>query len=66
LPRETVVRALGRPPDVVIGYDGNKPERAALQGTILAGTDPKSEIAKGVHRLAELIGASSASQKARS
>jgi Flp pilus assembly CpaE family ATPase len=66
LPRETVIRALGRPPDVVIGYDGNKPERAALQGTILAGTDPKSEIAKGVHRVAELIGASSASQKARS
>ena len=57
VPPETVNRALGRAPDVVIGYDGVKPDRAALEGTILAATDPKSEIAKGTHRLAELLGA---------
>jgi Flp pilus assembly CpaE family ATPase len=61
LPRETVNRALGRPPDVVIGYDGSKPDRAALQGSILAGNDAKSEIAKGALRLAELIGATAPS-----
>jgi pilus assembly protein CpaE len=58
VPRETVDRALGRPPDAVIGYDGDKPERAALEGTILAVTDPKSEIAKGTRRVADLIEAS--------
>jgi pilus assembly protein CpaE len=58
VPRESVDRALGRSPDVVIGHDGNKPERAALQGDIIAVSDPKSEISKGTRRLAELIGGS--------
>jgi Flp pilus assembly CpaE family ATPase len=57
VPQTTVERALGRVPDVVIGHDGNKPERAALDGTVLAATDPKSEIAKGTRRLADLVGA---------
>jgi Flp pilus assembly CpaE family ATPase len=62
VPQTTVERALGRVPDVVIGHDGNKPERAALDGTVLAVTDPKSEIAKGTRRLADLVGAPIPSQ----
>jgi Flp pilus assembly CpaE family ATPase len=62
VPRETVDRVLGRPPDAVIAHDGNRPERAALQGAILAATDPKSEMAKGTQRLADLIRASAPSR----
>jgi pilus assembly protein CpaE len=65
VPRETVDRALGRPPDAVIGYDGDKPERAALQGTILAASDPSSEIAKGTRRIADLIVGPAGSKEAR-
>jgi pilus assembly protein CpaE len=65
VPRETVDRALGRPPDAVIGYDGDKPERAALQGTILAASDPSSEIAKGTRRIADLIVGPASSAEAR-
>jgi MinD-like ATPase involved in chromosome partitioning or flagellar assembly len=57
VPLETVERALGRAPDVVIGHDGNKPERAALAGTVLAATDPKSEITRGTRQLADLVSA---------
>jgi pilus assembly protein CpaE len=60
VPRATVERALGRPPDAVIGYDGDKPERAALKGAILAVSDRKSQISKGTLRLAELLEASAA------
>jgi Flp pilus assembly CpaE family ATPase len=57
VPLETVERALGRTPDVVIGHDGNKPERAVLAGTVLSVTDPKSEFAKGARQLADLVSA---------
>jgi len=52
---EAVERALGRLPAVEIGHDGNKPERAVLAGTVLALTDPRSEIARGTRRLAEMF-----------
>jgi len=57
VPRDSVERVLGRPPTLEIGHDGNKPERAVLEGTVLALSDPKSEIARGTRRLAELLAA---------
>ena len=66
VPKEALERALGRAPDIFIGYDGNKPERAALRGEILAASGSKSEIAKGTGRIAELIAASAPRAAARS
>ena len=66
VPKEALERALGRAPDVLIGYDGNKPERAALRGEVVAASEPKSEIAKGTGRVAELIAASTPRTAARS
>lgn len=55
--RASVERTLGIAPTVEIGHDGNRPERAAMTGSMLATTDPKSEIARGVRRLAARLGA---------
>jgi Flp pilus assembly CpaE family ATPase len=60
VPREAVERALGRPPSVEVGHDGNKPERAVLEGTLVALSDPKSEVAKATRKLADLITATEA------
>jgi len=60
---EAVERTLGRPPAVEIGHDGNKPERAVMAGTVLALTDPKSEIARGTRRLAEMFATDAAEGK---
>lgn len=53
--RESVERTLGLVPAVEIRHDGGRPERAALTGEVLSATDPKSEIARGVSRLAGLV-----------
>ena len=53
--RESVMRTLGRAPDVEVSYDGSRPERAALTGAALVMSDPRSEITKGTRRLADLI-----------
>jgi pilus assembly protein CpaE len=55
VPRESVHRTLGRTAAVEIGYDGTKSERAALAGTVLVATDPKSEMAKAAKQLATLV-----------
>src|SRR6266545_208252 len=51
VPRESVERTLGLAPVVEIRHDGARPERAALSGEALSATDPKSEVARGIHRL---------------
>jgi Flp pilus assembly CpaE family ATPase len=60
VPREAVERALGRPPSVEVGHDGNKPERAVLEGTLVALSDPKSEVARATRKLADQITATEA------
>jgi pilus assembly protein CpaE len=52
VPREAVERTLGRRPDLEIAHDGNRSERAALDGTVVAVSDPKSEMAKATRTLA--------------
>jgi MinD-like ATPase involved in chromosome partitioning or flagellar assembly len=55
--KPAVERALKRNVDVEIEFDGTRPEQAAVDGTILSLTDPKSEITKGVETLAALLDA---------
>lgn len=52
VPREAVERTLGRRPDLEIAHDGNRSEKAALDGTVVAVSDPKSEMAKATSTLA--------------
>ena len=53
--REDVVRTLKQDLAIEIGFDGTKPDEAAVKGEILVLTDPKSEIARGVEQLAQMI-----------
>ena len=55
--RSAVERKLQRKVDVEVGFDAMKPEQAAVDGTILSVTDPKSEVTKGVNALAALVDA---------
>lgn len=55
--RPAVERALKRPVDVEVGFDGAKPEQAALNGAILSLTDARSEITKASETLATLLDA---------
>ena len=56
VPRESVERTLGMAPAVDVRPDGVRPDRASLTGTMLAVSDPKSEVGRAVRRLAELVG----------
>jgi Flp pilus assembly CpaE family ATPase len=60
--REDVVRTLKQELAVEIDFDGTKPDEAAVKGEILALTDPKSAIARGVEQLAQLIAGSTATE----
>ena len=60
VPVEAVERTIGRPVNVMIGHDGNRPDRAVLAGTVLVVSEPRSEIARGVRKLTELIGVGAA------
>ena len=53
--RTAVERKLQRKVDVEVGYDGMKPEQAAVDGAVLSVVDPRSEITKGANALATLI-----------
>jgi pilus assembly protein CpaE len=53
--RTAVERKLQRRVDIEVGFDGMKPEQAAVDGAILSVTDPRSEITKGANALASLI-----------
>lgn len=55
--KPAVERMLKRPVDVEIGYDGARPEQAAMDGVILTLTNPKSEMARGAEALAGLLDA---------
>lgn len=53
--RPAVERMLKRRVDVEIAFDGPKPDQAALTGSILSMSDPRSEITRGVQAVADLI-----------
>jgi pilus assembly protein CpaE len=53
--RPAVERMLKRNVDVEIAFDGSKPDQAALTGTILSMSDPRSEITRGARAVADII-----------
>lgn len=53
--RSAVERALKRKVDVEVGFDGSRPEQAAVEGSILSLTQLRSEIAKGADGVAALL-----------
>lgn len=53
--RPAVERMLKREIDVEVGFDGTRPEQAAVDGVILSVTDSRSEMTKGCQRLATLL-----------
>src|SRR6266436_6393282 len=53
--KAAVERTLKRSVDVEVAFDGAKPDEAALTGTILSLTDPRSEITRGAHALADIL-----------
>jgi pilus assembly protein CpaE len=55
--KTAVERTLKRSIDVEVAFDGAKPDEAALTGTILSLTDPRSEITRGARALAEILDA---------
>ena len=61
--REDVERTLKQEIVAEIGYDGSKPDEAAVKGEILVLTDPKSAIARGAEQLAGIIAGVKAESK---
>jgi MinD-like ATPase involved in chromosome partitioning or flagellar assembly len=55
--RSAVERALKRPIDIEIGFDGVRPEQAAVDGVILSTSNVKSEVARGTEALAAALDA---------
>src|SRR3989441_9864091 len=53
--RPAVERKLKRHVDVEVGFDEMRPELAAVDGTILSLTNPRSEVTKGTDSLANLL-----------
>jgi MinD-like ATPase involved in chromosome partitioning or flagellar assembly len=53
--KPAVERALKRPVDIEIEFDGPRPEQAAVDGVLLSLSNPKSEIARGAETLAALL-----------
>jgi len=53
--KAAVERTLKRAVDVEVAFDGSKPDEAALTGTILSLTDPRSEITRGAQALADIL-----------
>src|SRR5438874_5610789 len=53
--KAAVQRALKRDVDIEIAFDGTRPEHAAVDGTILSLTNPKSEVGQGAEALAALL-----------
>ena len=62
--REDVERTLKQEIVAEIGYDGSKPDEAAVKGEILVLTDPTSAIARGAEQLAGIIAGVKAEPKA--
>ncbi|HEX6548594.1 MAG TPA: EAL domain-containing protein [Candidatus Dormibacteraeota bacterium] len=55
LPAEDIEALLGHPVAVVLPFDGDRPERAALAGKILAVDDPRDPFAQGCALLARRL-----------
>ncbi|HVB77398.1 MAG TPA: cyclic nucleotide-binding domain-containing protein [Candidatus Nitrosotalea sp.] len=53
--REDVERTLKREIAYEFGYDGSKPDEAAVKGEILVLTDPRSAITRGAQALAQIV-----------
>ncbi|HYM97622.1 MAG TPA: cyclic nucleotide-binding domain-containing protein [Candidatus Sulfotelmatobacter sp.] len=53
--RWDVGQILRRAVDIEVGFDGAKAEQAALSGTILSLSSPRSELARGSEALADLL-----------
>lgn len=53
--RWAVGQILKRPVDVEVGFDGARPEQAALSGSVLSVSNPRSELAKASEVLADLL-----------
>lgn len=53
--RDDVERTLNQQIAVEIGYDGSKPDEAAVKGEILALTDSRSAVTRGAEQLAAII-----------
>jgi Flp pilus assembly CpaE family ATPase len=53
--KAAVERTLKRAVNVEVAFDGSKPDEAALTGTILSLTDPRSEITRGAQTLADIL-----------
>src|SRR5256884_8886861 len=55
--RPAVERMLKREVNVEVGFDGTRPEQAAVDGVILSAADARSEMTRGCLRLATLLDA---------
>src|SRR5229473_6462862 len=64
--KPAVERTLKRGVDVVVAFDGGKPDEAALTGTILSLTDPRSEITRGAQALTEILERKHGNRRGRS
>ena len=53
--KSAVERSLKRAVDIEIGFDGSRPDQAAVGGVVLSLSNPKSEIARGAEALAALL-----------
>jgi pilus assembly protein CpaE len=53
--RSAVERLLGREVDIEVGYDGTRPDKAAVDGAILSLTDPRSAITRATDTLAAAL-----------
>ncbi|MGH7902677.1 MAG: cyclic nucleotide-binding domain-containing protein [Candidatus Dormibacteraceae bacterium] len=53
--REDLERSLQQEVAIEIGYDGAKPDQAAVRGELLILNDPRSSISRGVQALAEIL-----------
>lgn len=53
--RSAVERMLKRSVDVEVGFDGSRPEEAALKGEILSLVNPRSEITRATEELAAIL-----------
>jgi MinD-like ATPase involved in chromosome partitioning or flagellar assembly len=53
--KNAVERRMGAQIAVEVGYDGSKPEEAALSGQILSLSDKASEVSRGAARIADLL-----------
>jgi len=64
--KAAVERSLKRGVDIEVGFDGAKPDEAAVNGTILSLTDPRSEITRGAQALADIVEAKHGNSRRRS